>query len=149
MKRLRVPYFRQQRDHWCGPAVLQMVLETSGIRKTQAALARAARTTKRSGTSWVMLRNVLRAYGLPASAKRGTPDLLRRSVHSGNLVIVNFVEPSGEEGHFAIVTGMDADDLVLNDPWNGKGFRMALKDFSARWARRSRRMLVLKRKPGT
>lgn len=48
-------------------------------------------------------------------------------------VIVNYIEPSHEDGHYAVVVGLDRKNIILNDPWNGKGFALPRKFFMKRW----------------
>jgi predicted double-glycine peptidase len=48
-------------------------------------------------------------------------------------VIVDFKEPSSDEGHFAVVCGVGNTHITLQDPWNGKEYRLPQKEFIARW----------------
>ncbi len=48
-------------------------------------------------------------------------------------VIVNYTEPSANEGHFAVVTGVTKKNVILHDPWNGKRFTLSRRSFLARW----------------
>ena len=45
-------------------------------------------------------------------------------------------EPDGEEGHYAVVTAVTKRHVVLNDPWNGLGFRLTRGAFVRRWKHR-------------
>lgn len=48
-------------------------------------------------------------------------------------VIVHFIEPDGDEPHYAVVTGYQQGKVMLNDPWNGKDFKIDKKKFQERW----------------
>jgi hypothetical protein len=48
-------------------------------------------------------------------------------------IIVNFIEPDNNEGHYAVVTGHAKGRLIMHDPWNGPNFTMTEKDFVKRW----------------
>lgn len=48
-------------------------------------------------------------------------------------VIVHYLEPDGDEGHYAIVVGLDKNNIILNDPWHGERFKIKRGDFKKRW----------------
>lgn len=48
-------------------------------------------------------------------------------------VLVYFIEPSENVGHYAIIIGLSDTHVYLNDPWNGEGFSLTREDFSTRW----------------
>lgn len=62
-----------------------------------------------------------------------TIEEIKNFLEKGLPVIVNFIEPSMQMGHFALVVGFENDELILNDPWNGEGFRLTIKDFERSW----------------
>ena len=54
-------------------------------------------------------------------------------MREGIPVIVNFVEPSEEVGHFGVAIGEERGRVILHDPWNGEGFSLPLEEFERRW----------------
>jgi predicted double-glycine peptidase len=68
-------------------------------------------------------------------------------VERGMPVVVDFIEPSEENRHFAVVVGFDEENVILSDPWNGEGFQMKSEEFQERWGssknRYTRWMMVL------
>lgn len=48
-------------------------------------------------------------------------------------VLVNFINPVGEKGHFAVVVGYTDTHLILNDPKNGEGYQIEHAVFEQRW----------------
>jgi hypothetical protein len=47
--------------------------------------------------------------------------------------VVNYIEPSDDEGHYAIVVSLTNNSIMLNDLWNGRRFRMEKNEFLKRW----------------
>lgn len=58
---------------------------------------------------------------------------IMESLDRGVPVIVDYIEPEHNEGHYAVITGYDDEHFVLNDPWHGEGFKFNRKDFLSRW----------------
>ena len=131
---MRVPYHEQLNSYTCGPATLQMVMGYFGVHKNQRELAKKMKTKPWKGTD--------------------NKDLIRRATHEGFYcyvnnestifeikhflamglpVIVNYIEPSEDEGHYAVIVGYFFRWLILNDPWNGERFKISEKKFLARW----------------
>lgn len=131
---LNVPFFRQDTDHTCGPASLQMSLSFLGTLKSERALARAAGTTHEAGTRHSAMIDTARRAGFYCYVNAGsTLDEVRHFLSAGLPVIVHFNEPSEDDDHYAVIVGTRGNTLVLNDPWNGKGFTMHRRTFLARW----------------
>ena len=131
---LHVPFVRQKADHLCGPAVLQMVYRYFGRSVTQRRFERILKTSKRFGTSRSELIRVARADGFSVYAShrvnlRKIDAFLKKKLP----VIVNYVEPSDEEGHYAVAIGVTKTAVILNDPWNGRSFSMPRREFLKRW----------------
>jgi len=134
--RLALPYIKQKKDYTCGPATLGMVLSFLGHIKSQARLARAMKTRKTKGTqNWAMI-NSARKEGFHVYVNEGaTLDELKYYLMRGFPVIVNYIEPSEDAGHYSVVLGFGriTGALIMNDPWNGKDFRLPELEFLNRW----------------
>lgn len=138
-----MPFYWQQTDWWCGPAMLQMLLKFYGIFRPQAHLARIAGTTKAEGTGMDEVRHVLKQYGIRYRTRMsGTFADIRRVLDTGRPVAVAYVEPEDDESHYAIVVRLTKRDIVMRDPWHGPRFRMTRKAFLPRWRSENRWMLV-------
>lgn len=48
-------------------------------------------------------------------------------------VIVNFIEPDSDEGHYAVVIGINDEKIILDNPWNSKNHKLDWDDFQKRW----------------
>jgi ABC-type bacteriocin/lantibiotic exporter with double-glycine peptidase domain len=145
MKTLSVPYYRQQTDYWCGPAIAQMILASFGIRERQVILAQKARTSASKGTGRAALLNVFRSYGLVAPSRRyATLKDIARVLAGGTPIVVNYVD--GGQGHFSLITGIDERHITFNGPYHGKGYRMLRKQFMHLWEKRDCWMLAIREK---
>lgn len=131
---ISVPFFKQKNSFYCGPAVLQMIFAYFGTIISQDRLARAMRTTKKRGTLRKQLMRAATYSGLKVRAKhQATIADITRYLRRGVPVVVNYIEPSDDEGHYAIVVGAERSNLMLNDPHNGKGFQIRVEEFRSRW----------------
>ncbi len=58
---------------------------------------------------------------------------IKNYISLGLPVIVDFIEPTSDEGHYAVVIACTSHHLVLHDPWNGKNFKISQKYFLKCW----------------
>lgn len=131
---IRLPYRPQETDWTCGPACLRMLLAARGIRVSERRLAAACNTTAAKGTSPRDLARAARAWGcvLRLSARLRIADL-RRLLARGVPVVVNYREPSEEVGHYAVAVALGPRTITLQDPCNGRHFRLPIAAFRRRW----------------
>lgn len=143
---LKVPYFRQKNSWYCGPASLQMVFAYFGKRVTQTELAKSGETTKTRGTKTKMLPKIARWFGFWAFTKKyGTNTDLKKYLQKKLPPIIEYIEPSENESHHAVVIGFNEKNIILNDPWNGRGFRLPIREFIKRWQKRNCWFMIVKR----
>ncbi len=122
-------FLRQERDYWCGPACVQMLLAADGRRVSQATLAGHLHTNARAGTSRRHLVRGLRMFGLAVAVTRaGT--LARLAQHLP--AIVNYQASDGED-HYAIVLRLTTQQVIMHDPWHGPNYRLSRRAFLQRW----------------
>lgn len=145
------PFHKQTKDYTCGPASVQMVFEYFGKHKTQKELGLAMKTRTKTGTSQNDMITTAAKEGFYCYSRRNSTLFKVKHFISRNLpVIVNFIEPSEEEGHYAVIVGYKKGFLILNDPWHGKNFQISEKDFLKRWRDskniRKRWMMVVAKK---
>lgn len=130
----QIQYIRQRTGYYCGPASLEMAFGFFRKHATQDHLARRAKTTKARGTTTKAMINVARKAGFHVYANdRSTIEELQFFLRRGFPVIIDFIEPSSDEGHYALVAGMEKGKIVLHDPWNGDKFALAIPEFERRW----------------
>lgn len=124
-----VPFRRQQRDYWCGPASVQMLLAANGHQVSQVTLASHMYTNVRAGTSRRHLVRGLRTFGLAVGMTRaGT--LARLAQHLP--VIVNYQASDGED-HYAVILRVTSSHVVMHDPWYGPNYKLTRAAFCQRW----------------
>lgn len=132
--KLRVPYYKQDKIYTCGPASLQMVFKFLGEFESEKTLTKKTGTSPDTGTSHKSMVSVARSKGFVCrEIKRASLDDLAESLENGLPVIVNFIEPTDNTSHYAVVTSIERGEVILNDPWNGKDFKIEEKEFVSRW----------------
>lgn len=138
---LKVPYFKQPAEYYCGPTSLQMVLAFFGIKKSAAELATLADTNEAIGTWHRNMANAARSSGcFVYQNKNADFDTLRSFLRKGYPVIVHLLMPEWPAGkwgewdryHYVVVTGLRRFTVLINDPWLGV-VEMPRKEFVARW----------------
>lgn len=131
---MRLPFFKQRTLYTCGPTSLEMAMAFIGRHTTQRRLAHEAHTQKKRGTTHqgmieAALKEKLFVYVHADAELEDIHYFLSKKYP----VIVDFTEPSSEEGHYAVVESVHEKHITLNDPWNGKNFKILKKIFLSRW----------------
>lgn len=137
MQYLDVPYFKQDTTYTCGPASLQMVFAYYGIRVSEEKLAQELGSASEDGTRNgalidAVLRRGLHCYVNDDATLEELMSLLERELPT----VVNYIEPSQEDGHYGVVIGVSEEHVVLHDPWNGEGLEFSHDAFLTRWKSR-------------
>lgn len=132
--KLQIPYHRQKTSYSCGPASLQIIFDYFKVYATQSGLAAKGHTSKRKGTSHkdmikLAVGNNFFCYVNNDAQLSDITDFLAKELP----VIVNYIEPSDNDSHYAVVSGVTRKDVILHDPWNGKNFHISRKEFEERW----------------
>jgi predicted double-glycine peptidase len=131
---IQVPFYKQDTDYTCGPASLQMVFSFFGSFKSEGELARNLLTNSDAGTTHQnMIDGAVRNGFFCYVNNSSVFSELKNFISKGLPVIVDFIEPTDEEPHYAVVTGVSNRKVILNDPANGKGFELNETDFLSRW----------------
>jgi len=145
-KKIKVPYFRQKKNHTCGPASINMIFRFFGLHTKEAELVKAMKT-KKDGTEHWQLIGIARKKGFYCYVhEKASLNQLKHFVDIGLPVIVNYIEPDSEDGHYAVVVGYGPRRIILHDPWNGEEFKMLFKEFERRWSKRQRWMFIISRR---
>ncbi len=134
MRRLKVPYFKQETIYTCGPSSLRMILGFYGIHNSEKELAENLGTNDAIGTERVRMGEVAKMNGLlPHERSDASLGDLRAFLDLGLPTIVRFVEPSQNTDHYGVVIGMSDEEIVIHDPWNGPEMTYELGMFFVRW----------------
>ena len=133
-----VPTRKQETKYYCGPASVQMVLESFDVTATQSVLASAMGTTSSYGTYVYMIRNCLNNYlGNSKYQYYLTSEIafssgLERSIDADSPVVCHVMTGSlpayagANYGHYVVATGyyrisyspngMNGETVYYNDP---------------------------------
>lgn len=135
-----LPYARQKTGYMCGPASLQMVMKFFGTNKSQKDILKSTGLSERKLKDAGMNNGALIKAGQKAGFyvyvnENSSLAEIKYFIDLGLPPIVNYREPSQNDGHFAVVAGFSLADraLILHDPWNGKNFSIAERSFVVRW----------------
>lgn len=131
---LKVPYFKQDNNFSCGPTTLQMVFAFYGKRFSESSLTERLHTKQSSGTSHGPMIEVSREEGFYVYVNNNsTIEEIATLIGRNIPVIINFIEPSSEEGHYSVVVDTTEDNMIFHDPWNGEEVKMDITTFTKRW----------------
>lgn len=134
MQLLRVPYYKQKTSYTCGPAALRMVFAYFNKRVPEHSLAKKMRASTTRGTTHQAMIRTARQTGFYVYVNpHATFEELVFLLAWRYPVIINYTEPSGNIGHYAVVTGITKKRVILHDPWNGNRFILSRRSFLARW----------------
>ena len=132
--KLKIPFYQQDTDHTCGPVSLQMVLSFLGDFKSEKSLSEEAHTNHDVGTKHNAMIETARKEGFYCYVNNDSSwEGIENFLAEGLPVIIHFAEPQAEEEHYAVVVGLLKGEIILNDPYNGKNFKMKKKEFLSRW----------------
>jgi len=132
--KLKVPFYKQDSDYTCGPTSLQMVFQFLGKFKSEATLAKEAQTDAEDGTTHAGMIDAARKGGFYCYANNeSSVEEIKSFLKNGLPAIVHFNEPSSDTGHYSVIVGAEKGNFILNDPWNGRNFKIDENDFLKRW----------------
>ena len=108
--KLKIPFYKQDTDHTCGPASLQMVLSFLGDFKSEKKLSEEAHTNHDAGTRHDAMIETARKEGFYCYVNNDSSwDEVNNFISEGLPVIIHFVEPQSGENHYAVVVGLETE----------------------------------------
>ena len=130
----------QKKEGWCGPAVIQMILLSGGIRKTQRSIAQAV-YKEWWGTDQQMIVAYLSKFFNHISYKSNARiSDIKRKLKKNYVILVDWwddFDASDPDGHYTLVIGYDTEKekIKMADPSNErKGiWEMDKEEFKKRW----------------
>jgi len=97
-------------------------------------LRRRLRTSKDFGSRHLMMRRAAVKQGFHCYVnEEAIWEELEYFLKRKLPVIVNYIEPSSNEGHYAVVSGVSHKKIILSDPWLGQDFHLSKLSFLKRW----------------
>lgn len=159
--KLKLPYYKQETKWSCGPASLQMAMSFLGEFSTQDEIIKKMNLKLSQmdefgdGIDNEQLVAVAQKMGFYCYVNQNTTvEEIKYFINLGLPVIVNYIEPREEDGHFSVVHGyggLTQKKIILHDPFNGKNLKLSEKKFLGWWKSgyqtHTRWMLVLSKKP--
>ncbi len=132
---IKMKYYQQNTIISCGPVVLQMIFHYYGKYFSEDDLTQKLKPKNDDiGTPHYRMINLATSEGFYVYANEGSSLYeVAYFVNEKIPVIVHFMEPDTDQGHYAVVVGIQKKNVVLNDPWNGEKFKMDKADFEKRW----------------
>ena len=132
--KLRLPFFKQHTDYSCGPASLEMVLAFFGDKESENFLIKTAHTDKNFGTKheWMIKTGKSEGFYCHSNSNSSIHEI-EHFLLIGLPVIVDYTEPSENIGHYSVITGFKGNEIIMNDPWNGRNFSISKSEFMSRW----------------
>jgi ABC-type bacteriocin/lantibiotic exporter with double-glycine peptidase domain len=149
----------RQSHAMCGPASLRIVLAYFGRPLREEVIARACRSSDKTGTTGAKLVYGARRLGFVASIVDGA-DLrtIQRWLDRDVPLIVDWMSAIARRpgrammpcGHYSVVCGLDREHIFLQDPAIGRRRRIQRREFMDLWfdfvgVRPRRRDLILRR----
>ena len=136
---LAVPFVAQQKNG-CGAASVAMVMQYWAGQRVGAVPYPDAQAIYSSlynpalrGIPLVEMRRYLEEQGFRAYTLRGQIADLTAHVEKGRPVIVSLKKRAAGPLHFAVVTGVEPDHVLLNDPTRKETTRMKRSAFEKLW----------------
>jgi predicted double-glycine peptidase len=111
-----------------------MVFLYFGLRVSEKKLIEEMKTNPKIGTTHGKLIEAVTKRGLYCYVnEHSILQEIEFLLHCKAPVIIHYIEPSEDIGHYSVVKEMTPTDLILHDPWNGKNFEITHDDFVVRW----------------
>jgi hypothetical protein len=138
-----IEFWKQHYRHqiisgWCGPAVVQMVLSSAGIEKSQKAIARYIYKSW-WGTPHQLILAYLSKYFKTVNYKNSaTLKDVRFHLNKANILVVNWWDNIDDEnngdGHYSILADYSEKKVTLVDSDISRGiWSLPSDDFKRRW----------------
>lgn len=136
---LPVPFFEQQKNG-CGAASVAMVMHYWSVQKAGAPASpepadvyRSLYDAKLGGIPLAQMKRYLEDRGFRAYTLHGRWSDLEQHLGKGRPVIVSLKKGRSSPLHYAVVTGIVKDRVLVNDPTRRGGTSMKRPAFEKQW----------------
>ena len=132
--KIKIPFYKQHTCYTCGPTSLHMVLSFLGDHKGELPLEKEAHTNHEVGTRHRGMIDTACKEGFYCYVNSNSSlNEIKHFIHIGLPVIVDVTEIQSNTGHYAVITGFDGKSFLMNDPWNGKNYKLSERKFLEYW----------------
>lgn len=129
--KLNIPYHKQETSYTCGPSCVKMVLNYFKKNISEKRLADLEKSMPKSGTSHMhMIKCINKLNFFCFVHDKASIHSIKHFIKLKLPVIVNYINP---KGHYALITGYDKNNLILNDPHYGKNYKISFNKFERLW----------------
>lgn len=131
---IQIPFFKQQTNFTCGPAILRSIFSFYGKDFTEEELTKRLNTAKETGTENEMLVKVAREEGFYVYVNNDSSvdeifSFIRRKIP----VTVNIIELDDSDGHYILIKDVREDKIIYNDPEKGESIEIDKEEFVKCW----------------
>jgi parallel beta-helix repeat protein len=147
---ISVPYHRQRKSYYCGPAALEMLFDFYGPDVSQIEIADVARTSSSEGTFTCDMVRAAHFSNISTSVGKESPltfqgyttrELGYAAFECGgmtidnlkSLIIAGYPIIVLTTWHFRVVVGYDSTHVAFQDSYYGSMYRMTYADFDVDW----------------
>ncbi|HLH88856.1 MAG TPA: cysteine peptidase family C39 domain-containing protein [Xanthobacteraceae bacterium] len=132
----------RQSHAMCGPASLRIVLDYFGTSLPEEVIARACRSSDKTGTTGTNLVRGARRLGFSAHIVDGADfRTIERWLVRNTPVIVDWMSSIARHpvreampcGHYSVACGLDRAHILLQDPAIGRRRRLSRREFANLW----------------
>ena len=107
-----------------------MVFDFFDVHLKEKELKKELKTNKKRGTNHEhLIKKALKEGFYCYVHDNSSISQIKHFIEIGLPVIVHYIEPSSNDGHYSVVVGCKRNKLIMNDPWNGKNYKIKLKTF--------------------
>jgi ABC-type bacteriocin/lantibiotic exporter with double-glycine peptidase domain len=138
--KLKVPYFKQEKNTNCGVACLKMVFAFYGMNVVESELEEACETSWLGNTCGELVQGSMKYEFMAEEVENINIDYVSTMLRK-EFPLVALLDPAvlygGLEGfgHFVVITGLKGDKIYYNDPDMGKDLKVNVDDFFNAWER--------------
>lgn len=136
--RLKIPYFRQEKNTTCGVACVRMIFSFYGKELNEFELEEACETGWLGNICSELVRGV-KKIGLEAEEVENVSIEFLQNELRENRPLIALLDPAvlygGIEGfgHFVVIKGLEDDKIHYNDPDLDKDLTKSISDFMKAW----------------
>lgn len=130
----------QEKEGWCGPAVIQMILGFCGIEKNQTEIAKDVYLPWWGTNQQILVAYLSKFFSKIGFFESANFDNISEHLNRGHLIIVDWWDDftkKGEGGHYSIVGDFDPNTkkLTFIDPSNERGgiWTLSSDEFKSKW----------------
>ncbi|MFH1662289.1 MAG: peptidase C39 family protein [Candidatus Falkowbacteria bacterium] len=136
IRKLKIPFYYQEKSWTCGAASLRMALESLDIKKSENQVVNLLRTNKIRGSYHKNFPLVAEKFKLSYIVERNSSiKEISKLLKDNWILIINYYDKKEKVDHYVVVNKIDKTKIYFNDPWykEDRNESMLLSKFSLIW----------------